>query len=188
MHFVDRHGRSQRLARFALRHPSIVIPGIVQIPDDRCRLRRNLVEDGKRIRFLHPMAHGAGMDEIFVERAFVDTGNKTFPDPRISARMKPIALLVPMVKSAGHENLLGIGRPDGEIGSLDSFADEPVRTKFFVRARITPLVEQIQLFVGEDATAARPTGLPAGRWRYCHRDCLAIFWSSRHAHNSAEYQ
>jgi hypothetical protein len=50
------------------------------------------------------------MDEIFVERAFVDTGNKTFPDPRIAARMKPIALLVPMVKSAGHENLLGIGR------------------------------------------------------------------------------
>ena len=63
------------------------------------------------------------MDEIFVERTPIDAGNEAFPDPRISSRMKPIAFLVPIVETAGHKNSLGVWRPDGEIGSFDSFAD-----------------------------------------------------------------
>jgi hypothetical protein len=64
-----------------------------------------------------------------------------------------MVVLTPIVETAGDKNPLGVRCPDGEIGSLDSFADEPVRAEFVVNARMRALVEQIQIFIGKQAEA-----------------------------------
>ena len=53
MQLVNAHRRFECILLLFLSHPFLVLPCIVQIPDDRRLFRGDLIEEGKWIGFIH---------------------------------------------------------------------------------------------------------------------------------------
>src|ERR1700733_6086269 len=85
MHFVDRHGRIQRVVFRPARHPRFVVPSIgTEIPYARCRLRSNLGGESVRISFVNPIVAKARFQVIFVNGPLSDIGHESFPNARLT--------------------------------------------------------------------------------------------------------
>ncbi len=81
------------------------------------------------------------MDEIFVQCAFADAGDKTFPDAGTAARTERMGFLVPVIEAADNENLFGVGRPHREIDPFYAVPNQSTGAEFLVGARVASLVE-----------------------------------------------
>ena len=82
MHFVDRLRRTQRVAGRTPLHPLVVVPLVVEIPDDRGGAGRLFMQQAERVGFIDVVAVALRFDVKLVERAFGDTGDEAFPDAR----------------------------------------------------------------------------------------------------------
>ena len=92
VHLVHRHRRVERVARRPRRHPLVVAPLVVELPDDGRGQRRLLGAERQRIGLLDAVAAVVRDDRVLVARA---------------------------VARAGHEALPDAGARDGERGALD---------------------------------------------------------------------
>src|SRR5512135_2418246 len=115
MHLVDRHGLGETLVLATLRHPLLVVPSIVEIPNDRCEFRWNLVEDRKGIALVDPIAVEARADMVFVKRPFADVGKTAFPNAGLALGMEQMPALLPAVKLADDAHMIGVGRPNRKV-------------------------------------------------------------------------
>jgi hypothetical protein len=55
--------------------------------------------------------------------------------------------IVPVVEVSQHRNALGIGGPDGEIGSLDIVDASGMGAELFVQSKVTAFVKQIDVVI-----------------------------------------
>jgi hypothetical protein len=78
---VDGDGRGGSIAIRSNSHPLLVLPLIIQVPDDGPCPGRHFVEQGKGICFLGLITMIAGADIIFVASSFSHAGNEPFPYP-----------------------------------------------------------------------------------------------------------
>ncbi len=69
MDFVDCLRCAQGVAGGALLHPVVVVPLVVEIPDDRGGARRFLVQQAERVGFVDAVSVAVRFDVEFVERA-----------------------------------------------------------------------------------------------------------------------
>ena len=79
VHFVNRHGLIESVTLTARCHPFLVAPLMIEIPHDGSRLRRYLIENRKRIRFVHAVVVKTRNDVVLIESSFTDSRNKISP-------------------------------------------------------------------------------------------------------------
>ena len=105
MHFIYRIRLVQTIFVLSAVHPFFVFPLIVQIPNNRSRLRRMFTIQRKRIGFLRNNPVVVRLDFILIRCAFVHTRNKTFPNARtIPTNVQQMLTLYPIIKIAHHRN------------------------------------------------------------------------------------
>ncbi len=161
--FVDGHRFVQAAAFMTRLHPFGISPLVIQIPHDRRGFRRDFVEDRERIGLVHLIAIEAREDVVLVESSFGHLGKKTFPDAGLPLGAERVAPFVPAIEVSHDGDLLGIGRPHGEIGAASTAGLDGMGPQLFVEAKMTSLVEEIEIVVGDQADrllAVSQIGLP----------------------------
>src|SRR6185369_16340121 len=93
-------------------------PGVIQIPNNRCGFRRDLVENRERVGLIGAIAVKTRANKILIKRSLADARNKPFPNAGVCPARKRLALLVPIIETSGNKNSFCIGCPDRKISSL----------------------------------------------------------------------
>ncbi len=159
MDFVDRHRRFERIPRAAGRHPLLVVPGVVEIPDDRRRGRRRLGVRGERVGLVEPRFRAARAQVVLVLRPRGHAGDEPFPHARGSVRREAVLARLPGVEVADDLHFFGIRRPDGEQDAVHSLLRGQVRAKLLVEAHVRPLAEQVDVVLAQ-AMGRQPLRFP----------------------------
>src|SRR5437867_450267 len=105
------------------------MPFVIEVPDDRCSVRRRLVMNTQRVCFIHFVAVVARGDVVLVLHPLVYVGNESLPDSRRPARLEAICLITPSVPIAFDADTLRIRRPNGEHRPGDTFALHRMRAQ-----------------------------------------------------------
>jgi hypothetical protein len=79
-------------------HPLLIVPGILQIPDDRRGLGRDFIKKGKGIGFIDFVIAGSRANMQFVECALSDAGEKAFPNTRFPYRGQGVCSVLPIIE------------------------------------------------------------------------------------------
>ena len=145
MHFIDRLGSGECVALAPRRHPIVVAPLVVEVPHDRCRLRRSFVMHPEWIRFIDAIVIEARDDVVLVDRPFREIGNETFPQSRLAAQLELVALGIPIVEVADDAHVNRIRRPDAKRDA----ARHDVRAEFLPQLEMRPFVEEMKVPIGE---------------------------------------
>src|SRR5207244_3222102 len=74
-----RHGDGAALG--ALAHPALILPGVVEVPDDAGGVRRALLRDAIGVRLVGERLPRSGHDAVLVELPASDNGREARPDP-----------------------------------------------------------------------------------------------------------
>ena len=98
MDFIDCNRRMYRISLCARRHPVLVMPFVIEIPNDRCGSRRRLGMKRKRVRLIYLIAVVTRYDMVLVRIAMPNGGNKSFPNSRLAAGIQLQARLIPVVE------------------------------------------------------------------------------------------
>src|SRR5215475_10436927 len=80
VHFVNRDRSSQTITIRAGRHPFLVMPLIVEIPDDGCCVRRYFAMNCEGVGFVRPIPLVTGFHMILIGITLADIRNEAFPD------------------------------------------------------------------------------------------------------------
>src|SRR5437870_1724216 len=134
---------------FASRHPFLILPRVIQIPNDRRGLRRDFVIKTKWIGLIHFVAVKSGNDVVLIVGAMPHAGHKGFPNPGPAARLEWITMLIPVIEIAHQEHLPRAWRPDGELRSPHAFFNMRMSAQLPVKANMTAFVEKIEILLGE---------------------------------------
>src|SRR6266581_6728646 len=92
-------------------------------------------------------------DVKFVECAFGDAGDETFPDSRGAAGIETVHFGIPAVEAADNRNRTSIRRPHAEDRAGVAIVGDKMGSHLFVEAVVTALVEEIEILVGEELSA-----------------------------------
>ena len=104
-----------------LRHPAVVLPVVVQVPDDRRRPRRQLGAEGEGIGLVDLVAVVSGNDVVLVSRADRRHRAATLPRCPNAVVLQRMAGFRPAVEIAHHRHPLGVGGPNGKIGGRRAY-------------------------------------------------------------------
>ena len=169
MHLVDRHRRPGHDALPPRRHPLVVLPLVVEIPDDRGLTGRLLGAEADRVRLVDPIAPMPRHDVVLVSRPPVHVRQKPGPDSGGADRRQDVAILVPLVEVAHHAHPLGARGPDREAGPRASVDDVRMGAELLVHPEVGALVEEMDVVLGEHERRGRRgrrrgggSGLPGG--------------------------
>ena len=128
----------------AIGHPFMVVPRVVEIPDDRSGFWRHFVEYRQRVSFIDSVTVEPRDDAIFVKSPLAHVGKKPFPYAGLALGYKGVAILMPLIEITHDENLLGIRRPNGEIGA-GVFSGNEVSAELLVKAKVAALIKKIEI-------------------------------------------
>src|SRR5579884_738537 len=162
-----------------IRHPFVIAPFVIQVPDARGCLRRHLPVNGKGVRLVHPISVITRLDVTLVQFPALEAGNKSLPHPSEAAWSEQVALFVPSVKITDHRHQFGIGRPDGETRSSLPIDSPQVRSQFHVQPVMRSLVEKVNVVLRQHRNII-PYGKDFTRRSACLRG--VVF---RHIHQSS---
>src|SRR5262249_21604512 len=133
---VDGDGGRQAVGSLAAGQPAVVVPGVVQRPDDGGGLGRHLPPEGRGGGLVHAGAVVAGDDVVLVVGPPADARDEAFPDARVGARLQRLLGRGPAVEVAHDVDLLGAGGPYGEVGAGDAVHDARVGPELVVKAGV----------------------------------------------------
>ena len=94
----------QRVALAPLGHPVLIVPGIVEVPDDGRGARRHFMVEGERVHLVNAIALVVRDDVILVGGAVTDARDEAGPDAGGGLRMQRMAVLAPAVEVAHDED------------------------------------------------------------------------------------
>src|SRR3954470_2063133 len=109
MDFVDRDRGIQRVAAGARCHPLLILPFIIQVPDDRSGTRRRLRVKSERVGLIHLISVVTRYHVVFISVTGTDIRDETFPDSGGPAGLQLMACVVPPVKGTLHGDSLSVG-------------------------------------------------------------------------------
>ena len=149
VHLVDRDRRVERVAVGALRHPTVVVPVVVEVGDDRRVSGRELAGERERVGLL-PARAGFAHDEVLV--AVTDRGGvgETGEDTSAVDGSELVRLVVPIVEVAHDRHAAGVGRPHREVDAVS----RGVRAQEAVGPTVGAFGEIVQIGVAHHAHAA----------------------------------
>ena len=84
------------------------------------------------VRFIHAMTVVARHDVILVARPCAGLWYESLPNARMAVRMERVGSAVPVIEVANDADVFRIGRPHGELSSLNAFERHRVRTEFLI--------------------------------------------------------
>ena len=171
MHFVDGDGRVELVALVAGAHPLVVVPFVIEVPDDRRRARRNFVVEAVRVGLVHLVHVIARTDVVLVHRALAQPGEEGLPDARAFPRRHGVRVGIPAVEVADHRDALGIGRPHREVGARLAVEFGQVRAKLLEEPVVLAFVEQMKIV----SWSASVEACSSDRQR-CHSFVLLMAW------------
>src|SRR3990172_1023721 len=152
MHLVDRHRLVEAVPLPARGHPFLVVPLIIEVPDDGGELRRDLIENRERIGLIHAVAVEARADVVLVKGPFADGRDETFPNAGLSSRMETVTALVPFIEFADDAYKIGVRRPHRKIRTRVTVLLHQAGAELFVEPEVAALVEKINIVVGDVTT------------------------------------
>jgi hypothetical protein len=141
MDFVDRNRRRQGVAVAAFGHPFLVVPGIIEVPDEGGGARRDLMEEGERVHLVHTIAVVVRYDVILVGGAVADAWDEAGPDAGGALGVQRVLVLAPAVEIAHDEHAGRRGCPDREVRARDSVDGVRMGAHLVVEAEVAALVE-----------------------------------------------
>ena len=151
MHLVDGHRGVVGVVDLPDLHPVCIAPVVGEIPHPGGGLGGNLGVGGERIRLVDPVHVEAGPDMELVRLPLRDTRDETLPDPRSSFRLQRVLAGVVEVEIPDHRHVLGIRRPDREIGPGNPIYFDEVAAQLLVETEMRAFVEEKQIVLGEQA-------------------------------------
>ena len=149
MNLVDRNWSVQRISAFAILHPLMIRPLIVEIPNYRSGTRRLLVEKSEWICLVDHMSVMPRNDVILIQRTFGDAGDEVLPDTGILTRAQRMRIFVPIVEASHHRHGPRIGGPYAEGGAGFAVHRSKVRAELLVGTVVASLVEKIKVLLGQ---------------------------------------
>ncbi|KAF5032293.1 hypothetical protein DSECCO2_618810 [anaerobic digester metagenome] len=156
MHLVDGYRSIGRVLLLAAAHPPPVPPGVGEVPDDGCGLRRDLPEVRERVALIYRVIVVPALDAVLVERPVADIRYKPFPDAGVVAPCQErVSARFPPVEVPDDRDLRGVRRPDRKEGSLHAAGDGGMRPQLLVEAGVAPLPEEVDVVVGDEAPGPR---------------------------------
>src|SRR5215831_16846262 len=108
VHFVNRDRSIQAVAIRAGRHPFLVMPLVVEIPDDRCRVRRYFTVKCEGVGLVGPIPVVTGFHMILIGIPMADIRNEAFPDAGLAPWVEVMAGSIPSIKRSDHGHSIGI--------------------------------------------------------------------------------
>ena len=112
--FVDIQG-------LALLEPFLIAPLVAAFPDDRRRARRHFGIPGEGVGFVDPITIDLALDPVLVESTVAHPGDEALENARaVGTSAQGVQGTVPSVEIPYNRDMLGIGCPDGEVGSMNS--------------------------------------------------------------------
>lgn len=148
MDFINRDGATQAVSSCAVRHPLAISPRIcAEVPHPGGGLRPDFRSKSVRIGFIYFITPILGRDVILVPRPRPHIRYKALPYPSSSARFEGIRLRVPSVKVPEYADLLGVGRPHGEMNAALPGELAEVCPHLLVGTAVRALRQQIQIVV-----------------------------------------
>src|SRR5262249_14787044 len=118
-----------------------------QLSDDGSSSRRHIVAEAVRVGLVDTIATLFGDKMVLIGTARFDAGQKAFPDARLSSGLQGMGVLLPAVKIADHIHVRRIGSPDGKISALLPTNAQWMRPELFIEARVSALIEVIEVGV-----------------------------------------
>src|SRR5437764_10626267 len=148
MNFSNRLSSGQRVPLVALLHPVIVVPFVVEVPDDGCGARRFFIPDREGIGFVDTIPMAIRIDVEFVQRAVLCAGHKSLPHAGGCSWLQTIGLRIPAIKATHNRYAARIGGPDAEHRSGLAITGREMRSHSVVDAVVATFVEEIEVLVG----------------------------------------
>ncbi len=166
VHLVDRDRAVDPCGLGPPGHPRGVAPLVVEVPDHRCRPRRDLGVEGERVGLLVAVAAEPGGDEVLVDRPPPDPDQEPLPDAGLTDRPQRVALPLPGVEVADHRHRRRVGGPDREVGAPRAVGLDRMGAELGVQGGVATLVEEVQVEGAEQAELRR-RARGDGRRRRC---------------------
>src|SRR2546427_12405284 len=113
-------------------HPVIVMPFVIQRPNNGRGMRRIFRMKSERVGFIDAVIVVTRYNVILVGVPLLHLWDELFPDARTSPRMHRMTPVVPTIETARYVHALRIGRPNGEVGTGLPVDDTRECTKVFV--------------------------------------------------------
>jgi len=87
---------------------------------------------------------------VLVKCPFAYTREKSLPNARLPLGSETVAAVIPAVEIAYDRNLLGIGRPNGEISAAGPLVIDHMSAEFAGESKMAALVKKIKIVIGQE--------------------------------------
>src|SRR5438445_11461521 len=114
--------------------------------------------------------------------SYSQSENQTLPVARVAFRSERVALLTPVIETAGNKNPLRLRSPHGKIGTLLTIDPHEMGTELIVQPRVASLVEEIEILVAQQADGGQMLCFTVGGSRGRTAVDLAGFFAHGHSH------
>ena len=162
VHLVGRAGRGERLALAPCPHPLTVSPRVVEAPDDGAGARRRLVAEGEGVGLVDLVPAVAGGHVVLVHGPGAHPRHEALEEARLASQAQGVAVGLPAIELAHDRHPRRPRRPDREGRPVLALARRRVRAELQVRAVVGPLVEEVDVLVGEHRAGALRPSSPHG--------------------------
>jgi hypothetical protein len=150
VHFVNIHRTFQKVGVFSRFHPLFVMPGkSFQVINDGSGFRTDLKEETVGIGLQKKMT-GFGFHLEFIKGIFSYSRDEDFPYSGVLEGTHTVDSAVPPVKVSHHTHSLGIGGPDGEMGSRYTLSLYEVRSQFLIGVVVGSFIKKMEIEIGKE--------------------------------------
>ena len=145
---VERQRLVQPIGLRAAFQPRAIVPLVpVHVDHFRRRARRHLGAETERIGLLGHVVVVADLE--LVERSLAQPRHEQFPETAGDVLAHGVATAVPGVEIAHHAHAGGVRRPHREIDPVHAVDRSQLGPQTFVAAPVRPLVQEVQIVVGQ---------------------------------------
>src|SRR5882724_1879641 len=151
MHFVDGDRQFKPIFLAAGREPIAILPlMVVETGDHGAGARAELGAEGVGVGFERENIAAGADDFVFVDGAFVQLGDKHFPDSRGAAGAHGMDTAVPAVEVADNADTFCAGSPYRKMNAANAFESDDMGTEFFISVVVAAFTHQVKIKLAQN--------------------------------------
>src|SRR5687767_7863188 len=131
MNFINRHRCMKRMPWPPALHPGVVVPRVIERPDDGGRLRRCFGMERKRVCLINAVIVVTRYHVELVGVPRLHLGYKALPDSRTMQGLHRMSGFIPPVKVPRNVDGFGVRCPNSKFRASRSVLFDRMRTQFF---------------------------------------------------------